>query len=224
MSKVVTDSENRITNNYSSSHKGVDIGWRTNEDENKVYANCSGEVVEIQDNIPNDIGSTGTRSWGNYVLIKHPNGYHSRYAHLQNGIKVSKGQTVDENTLLGIMGTSGNANGRHLHFEVSTEYASTTRIDPTSYLTKAIYEKTTTDNNQTTTSNEFKIGDKVSVTGYATADSYGGGSKTATYNGDTLYVTKITDLTRPRPYHISKGNTFGNQNRGWVSKSQIKKL
>ena len=71
---------------------------------------------------------------------------------------------------------------------------------------------------------EFKVGDKVYVTGYATADSFGKGSRTAEYKNDILYITKITNLTAPRPYHISKGNTFGNGNRGWVSKSQIKKV
>ena len=70
---------------------------------------------------------------------------------------------------------------------------------------------------------EFKVGDKVYVIGYATADSFGKGSRTAEYSGDILYITKITNLTAPRPYHISKGNTFGNGNRGWVAKSQIKK-
>ena len=72
---------------------------------------------------------------------------------------------------------------------------------------------------------DFKVGDKVIVSGYATSDSLGGGSRTAEYNGttDTLYITKITDLSKPRPYHISRGATLGNQDRGWVAKSQIKK-
>ncbi|HIQ93672.1 TPA: hypothetical protein IAB29_00870 [Candidatus Ventrenecus stercoripullorum] len=182
---------------------------------------------------------------------------------------VKKGQEVDENTQLGIIGDSGNAYGRHLHFEVATGYSSTTRIDPTPYLTKAIYEEpvqpTEPDKSIDELANEviagkwgngqerkdkltragydynavqskvnellsssqpveeFKVGDKVAVTGYATADSFGKGSRTAEYSGDILYITKITNLTAPRPYHISKGNTFGNSNRGWVAKSQIKK-
>ena len=70
---------------------------------------------------------------------------------------------------------------------------------------------------------DFKVGDKVAVTGYATADSFGKGSRTAEYNNDILYITKITSLTAPRPYHISTTNVFGNGNRGWVAKSQIKK-
>ena len=140
--RVINESSKRITQAYGG-HNGVDLGWRQDENENKVYANCKGTVVETVDGLGNLKGSTGVKSWGNYVLVKHGNGYHSRYAHLRSGILVKKGQEVDENTQLGIIGDSGNAYGRHLHFEVATGYSSTTRIDPTPYLTKAIYEEPT---------------------------------------------------------------------------------
>ena len=266
--RVINESSKRITQNYGG-HNGVDLGYRANEEENKVYANCKGTVVETVDGLGNLKGSTGVKSWGNYVLVKHSNGYHSRYAHLKSGILVKKGQEVDENTQLGIIGDSGNAYGRHLHFEVQTDYNSSTRINPTEYLTKAIYEEPEQSIEPSKTIDElaneviagkwgngqerkdkltaagydynavqskvnellsssqpeedFKVGDKVAVIGYATADSFGKGSRTAEYSGDILYITKITNLTAPRPYHISKGNTFGNGNRGWVAKSQIKK-
>lgn len=268
--RVINESSKRITQAYGG-HNGVDLGWRQDENENRVYANCKGTVVEVQDGLGNLQGSTGVQSWGNYVLIKHGNGYHSRYAHLKSDILVKKGQEVDENTQLGVIGDSGNAYGRHLHFEVATGYSSSTRIDPTTYLTKSIYvepapsktvdelaqeviagkwgngderkEKLTAagyDYNAVQSkvneilsqsqpkpepSNDFKVGDKIIVSGYATSDSNGGGSRTAEYNGttDTLYITKITDLSKPRPYHISRGNTLGNQDRGWVAKSQIRK-
>ncbi len=271
--RVINESSKRITQAYGG-HNGVDLGWRQDESQNRVFANCKGTVVEVVDGLGNLQGSTGVKSWGNYVLIKHGNGYHSRYAHLKSGILVKKGQEVDETTQLGVIGDSGNAYGRHLHFEVATGYSSTTRIDPTPYLTKAIYEEpvqpTEPDKSVDELANEviagkwgngqerkdkltaagydynavqnkvneilnaskpeqkpveedFKVGDKVAVTGYATADSFGKGSRTAEYSGDILYITKITNLTAPRPYHISKGNTFGNGNRGWVAKSQIKK-
>ena len=138
--RVINESSKRITQAYGG-HNGVDLGWRQDENQNKVYANCKGTVVEVVDGLGNLQGSTGVKSWGNYVLIKHGNGYHSRYAHLKSGILVKKGQEVDENTQLGIIGDSGNAYGRHLHFEVATGYSSTTRIDPTPYLTKPIYEE-----------------------------------------------------------------------------------
>lgn len=153
--RIINDSYKRITQSYGMQlngtfHNGVDLGWRKDENENKVFSNCQGIVVEVQDGLENSLGTTGTKSWGNYVLIKHENGYHSRYAHLKKGVFVKKGQEVDENTVIGIIGNSGNAYGRHLHFEVSKTSNSNTRIDPIPYLTKAIfsrifYEKKTID-------------------------------------------------------------------------------
>lgn len=275
--RVINESSKRITCGYNGypGHKGVDLGWRSDENQNKVYANCKGTVVEIQDGLDRMPGSTGVKSWGNYVLIKHPNGMFSRHCHMKKGLLVKTGQEVDENVQLGEIGDSGNTTGRHHHFEVQTGYSSDTRINPEPYLTKAIYEEPSKPaeveksidelareviagkwgNGQERKdkltqagydydavqakvneilsqsqpkpepSNDFKVGDKVIVSGYATSDSNGGGSRTAEYNGttDTLYITKITDLSKPRPYHISRGNTLGNQDRGWVSKSQIRK-
>lgn len=75
----------------------------------------------------------------------------------------------------------------------------------------------------------YKIGDRVLVTGVATEDSYGGGNETAPYTGnpndpdDIRYITDINEGA-PRPYHISVGSTFGDGNRGWVSEDQIRKI
>lgn len=136
---VIYNSSNRITQAYGGSHHGVDLGWSSDEDKNYVYSNCSGQVIEIVDGMDNDTSATGTASWGNYVLLKHSNGYYSRYAHLTKyTINVVVGQTVGNTELLGLMGNSGNSYGRHLHFEVATGYSSSTRIDPTPYLTQTI--------------------------------------------------------------------------------------
>ena len=136
---VIYNSANRITQHYGGSHHGVDLGWSSNENHNYVYSNCSGTVVEVVDGMDNNPGATGTASWGNYVLIRHSNGYYSRYAHLKKyTIVVTQGQTVTNTQLLGVMGDSGNAYGRHLHFEVATGYSSSTRINPEPYLTATI--------------------------------------------------------------------------------------
>lgn len=137
--RVINDSINRITQHYDNKgHRGVDLGWRSDENQNRVYSNCKGVVYEIQTGITTLRGSTGTKSWGNYVLIKHPNGMFSRYAHLRE-VYVSVDQEVDENTCVGLIGESGNVTARHLHFEVSKSYSSSTRINPEPYLEKAIY-------------------------------------------------------------------------------------
>lgn len=134
--RVIHDSSHRITNPYGKGHYGVDLGWRADENQNKVYANCEGVVKEIQTGVPNDTRATGKRSWGNFVLIQHPNGMMTRYAHLRE-IYVKVGEHVDENTCIGIEGDSGKAYHRHLHFEV---YKNGVRINPEPYLTKPVYD------------------------------------------------------------------------------------
>ena len=138
--RVINDSVNRITQHYGNGHNAVDLGWRTDESQNKVYANCKGVVYEIQTGIGNIPGATGVKSWGNYVLIKHPNGMFTRYAHLQE-IYVSVNQEVNENSCIGLIGNTGNSRGRHLHFEVAKGYSSSTRINPEPYLDKAVYSE-----------------------------------------------------------------------------------
>lgn len=136
---VVYDSSSRITQHYGNGHNGVDIGYSSNEAHNLVFSNCSGTVVEVVNGMDNDPNATGTASWGNYVLIKHSNGYYSRYAHLlKDTITVSVDDTVTNTQYLGMMGNSGHSFGRHLHFEVSTAYSSSTRINPEPYLTQTI--------------------------------------------------------------------------------------
>lgn len=234
--RVINESSKRITAKYGkysngSAHNGVDLGFRQDEEENKVFSNCKGIVFEVQDGLDRTVGAGGKASWGNFVLVKHPNGMYSRYAHLRkDSIVVSKGQEVDENTFLGVMGDSGNTFGRHLHFEVATGYSSITRIDPTPYLVKAIYEEKEEKTDDDVRPDEFKVGDRVVVSGRATSRSDGTGSKTALYGGnvndisDIRYITMITDLNAARPYHISVGQILGDRDRGWVSKDQIRKI
>lgn len=215
---IVYDGKNRITNGYSNNHKGVDIGWNrkyTEEQNYLIYPNCKGIVKEVQIGIPRDLGATGTRSWGNYVLIEHENGMYSRYAHLKY-VYCKVGETVDENTTIGYMGDSGKANGVHLHFEVQTNASSSSRIDPTPYLTKKIAEKEET-------KTEIKVGDIVVVNGVGTADSYGGGSKTGNFVNRKMKVIKIVDLKRSNPYALNK-NCNNNGVTGWFSSSSVKKV
>ncbi len=140
MYRVVERSSERITQAYKPlKHKGVDIGYSSNEENNKVHANAKGTVYEIKDNQVNNVKSTGSATWGNYVLIKHPNGMFTRYAHLKTGLPVKVGDVVDETTVIGVIGNTGRSYGRHLHFEVATGYSSSKRINPTKYLNEAVY-------------------------------------------------------------------------------------
>ncbi len=57
--------------------------------------------------------------WGNSITIKHDNGFYSFYAHLQDkSITVSVGSKVSKGQKIGVIGSTGNSTGKHLHFEI----------------------------------------------------------------------------------------------------------
>ncbi|MNJ79273.1 Stage II sporulation protein Q [compost metagenome] len=50
-------------------------------------------------------------------MIDHKNGFETVYGHLSS-YKVSEGDIVEKGQNIGIMGSTGNSTGVHLHFEV----------------------------------------------------------------------------------------------------------
>ena len=56
-------------------------------------------------------------SYGNLVVIDHGDGIETRYAHL-NRIDVTTGQTVNIGQQIGLIGSTGDSSGPHLHFEI----------------------------------------------------------------------------------------------------------
>ncbi|GKQ35737.1 M23 family metallopeptidase [Streptomyces sp. A012304] len=55
--------------------------------------------------------------FGNQVVVRHPDGYFTQYAHLAR-VDVRRGQEVTAGERLGVSGATGNVTGPHLHFEV----------------------------------------------------------------------------------------------------------
>ncbi|MCO5093067.1 peptidoglycan DD-metalloendopeptidase family protein [Bosea sp. (in: a-proteobacteria)] len=70
------------------------------------------------------------KGYGNLVLIRHPNGYVSAYAH--NGeLKVKRGDTVKRGQVVANSGQTGNVSSPQLHFELRK---GSEPVDPTPYL------------------------------------------------------------------------------------------
>ena len=66
-------------------------------------------------------GSVGTvgesNILGNYVTVNHEGGFSTLYAHC-SAITASAGQSVKKGDAIAKVGSTGNATGSHLHFEV----------------------------------------------------------------------------------------------------------
>jgi murein DD-endopeptidase MepM/ murein hydrolase activator NlpD len=70
------------------------------------------------------------KGYGNLVLIRHPDGWVSAYAH--NGdIKVKRGDTVARGQTVAVSGQSGNVSSPQLHFELRK---GSTPVDPMPHL------------------------------------------------------------------------------------------
>lgn len=135
--RVLEKGKCEITQGYGDNHNAMDIVG-ANYTLDYVVAHSDGKVVFHQDGLGNMKGSTGNQSYGNCIKIDHGNGYQTLYAHMLKGLLVKNGASVKKGQRLGYMSDSGNAYGGHLHFEVWKNY---TRINPTEYLNKDLYEK-----------------------------------------------------------------------------------
>ena len=91
-------------------HNGIDLGAAVGT---KIYAPLTGTVRATgnTDAVP------GCYSWGQWVLVDHPNGLSTLYAHLSY-IGVSAGQQLNTGDVIGYVGATGYATGPHLHFTV----------------------------------------------------------------------------------------------------------
>lgn len=119
-----SDRTNPVTGEHES-HKGQDIaagGAVT------VSAAASGTVVF------SGFGASGSGygGYGYVVEIDHGNGFQTLYGHMRAGsLKVVAGQQVSQGQPIGIMGSTGQSTGQHLHFEI---HQNGVPIDPAPYL------------------------------------------------------------------------------------------
>lgn len=120
-------------------HKGTDIfswpfSWdKMNSNAVEIIAAAPGIIIGKEDGNFDQHCSfcPGGCNW-NAIYIQHVDGSVAWYGHLKSGSLTSKamGATVATGEYLGVMGSSGNSTGPHLHFEVYTDNSYAQLVDP----------------------------------------------------------------------------------------------
>jgi murein DD-endopeptidase MepM/ murein hydrolase activator NlpD len=105
----------RVITNFANS-KGTGINIEAPEGA-AIRAAENGQVIYV---------GNGVEGYGNLILIRHPNGYVSAYAHLKD-TKVSKGDVVSRGDQIGTAGMTGSVSRPQLHFELRK---GATPVDP----------------------------------------------------------------------------------------------
>ena len=97
-----------ITSDFGSrwgrQHKGLDI---------KVYI---GDTIRSAFSGKVRIVRYEAKGYGNYIVIRHPNGLETIYGHLSKQL-VTENQVVRAGEPIGLGGNTGRSTGSHLHFE-----------------------------------------------------------------------------------------------------------
>ena len=110
-------------------HRGLDIyttpfSWyKMERDHGIVVAAAAGTIVEKVGDQPERSCSIDSPAGGsNQIVLEHADGSLSLYAHMRTGSLNAKaiGATVSAGEYLGVVGSSGNSTGPHLHFETGS--------------------------------------------------------------------------------------------------------
>jgi len=90
--------------NIEKNHFGIDIAAKYQDN---IYAPGEGKVVF----------SGMNKNLGNTIIINHPGGFVTVYAHNDSNFVVS-GMAIERGQIIALIGETGNSQGPHLHFEI----------------------------------------------------------------------------------------------------------
>jgi murein DD-endopeptidase MepM/ murein hydrolase activator NlpD len=107
-------------------HYGIDLRAKTGT---PVYSPASGTVTVLM---------IGNPSCGNGMVIKHANGYSTKYCHF-SVVSVKRGQQVSAGCMIGRVGNTGFSTGPHLHYSVYKDGGTTSKhsVDPKNFIEPA---------------------------------------------------------------------------------------
>ncbi|NDJ52355.1 MAG: peptidoglycan DD-metalloendopeptidase family protein [Chloroflexi bacterium] len=95
----------RVTQGFAPWHPGVDLAA---DRDTPLYASETGVVV---------FAGFHRQGYGELVILDHGEGWTTYYAHLDTRF-VGCGDQISRGQLVGLMGSTGNSTGLHLHFEI----------------------------------------------------------------------------------------------------------
>jgi len=207
----------RTRNGRKEQHNGWDCVC-----ENRIERTSNIDVIAFADG---EVVSTAKDFvMGNYVNIAHAGGFLTCYRHLKdNSIKVKQGDTVKAEQPIGLMGTTGDSSGVHLHFAVkvnSSNISNGSYVDPEPYLTGA---KSIGSGTQSAPSNTaLKVGDMVRI--LPTADKYVTGETIPIrLKGATDEIMQLSDTSR-NPAIRNADAVLLKHIYSWVKKSDVQKI
>lgn len=178
---------------YNSYHYGIDLISRKYGTD-YIIAFADGTVSVVNNNVN---GYSETYASGNYIVIKHNNGYDTRYLHLKkNSMKVKVGDKVKKGQVIAYMNSSGFSTGNHLHFEIRKNGVA---LNPKNYLlgknsiksskTSSVTKKATTSKQKSTATKTYTVkkGDSL----WKIAEKY--------YENGTKYkqIAKLNNIKSP---------------------------
>ena len=120
-------------------HQGTDIftwpfpRYKQLNNQVQVIAAQEGIIIGKVDGNPDNSCALCTNCNWNAIYIRHPDGSVAWYGHLKRNMTLKVvGENVAKGEFLGVVGSSGNSTGPHLHFEVyqNSTYTLANRIDP----------------------------------------------------------------------------------------------
>ncbi|GAA4890947.1 hypothetical protein GCM10023311_14060 [Flaviramulus aquimarinus] len=123
--------------NSGYNHQGIDIftwpfSWKMVDDNQAEIIAAEGGLIigKIDGNFDRSC-ELNNNQW-NAIYLQHTDGSIGWYGHMKNGSLTPKGigETVTQGEFLGVIGSSGNSTGPHLHFEVYEDNTYTQLIDP----------------------------------------------------------------------------------------------
>ncbi|HLB64976.1 MAG TPA: M23 family metallopeptidase [Anaerolineales bacterium] len=104
---------------YSSYHPGIDI---QGSEGNSIFASASGVIV---------YAGWSDYGYGLMAVIDHGDGWQTLYAHMSQ-VNVVCGQATFQGNVIGLVGSTGNSTGPHLHFEIESDLYG--KVNPWDYV------------------------------------------------------------------------------------------